>query len=281
MRFTTTSSSRDRERVGTTMRRSPGRSVDPFRPELYDAIAPGYYDRVYRRGRGVQWFWHHHRFAAVAQRLPRPLDRLIDLGCGPGTFLGNFHELYRRGVGMDIAAPQIEYARVVYDRPQLEFRVGDVTTVDPGPGFDAAVSIEVIEHLRSEDTHGFLASIYRVLAPGGTLVLTTPNYRSHWPVLEWLVSRLGPVDYREQHLNRFDSRRLRDEVEAAGFAVARVETFFVLAPFGAAVSRPLAEGALRWERRFLDRLGAELVLTAHKPADATPARPTNSDSSSG
>lgn len=273
-----------RLRSETTKRGRPAASsTDEFRPELYDAIAPGYYDQVYRRGRGVQWFWHHHRFAVVAHRLPRPAHRLIDLGCGPGTFLGNFGEFFRQGLGVDIAEPQIDYARRVYDRPGLDFQIGDITIIDPGPGFDAAVSIEVIEHLRSADTMGFLESIYRVLAPGGTLVLTTPNYRSLWPLLEWLVSRLGPVDYREQHLNRFDSRRLLRDATAAGFVDANVDTFFVLSPFAAALSRRLAEWLLHWEQRLFGRLGAELVLVAYKPAEAAvgSARATTSASSRG
>ena len=131
-----------------------------FRPELYDAIAPGYYDEVYRRGRGVQWFWHHYRFATVAGCLPAQMRRIVDLGCGPGTFLGNLEKPYEQALGIDIAAPQIQYANSHYARPGLEFRVADVTSLAAAEPFDAAVSIEVIEHLRPEDTSGFLAAIY-------------------------------------------------------------------------------------------------------------------------
>lgn len=236
-----------------------------FRPEQYDAIAPGYYDLVYRRGRGVQWFWHHHRFRVVAEGLPEGARRLIDLGCGPGTFLGNLKTPLARALGIDIAGPQIAYAQSRYQRPGLEFRVGDVTGLDRAERFDAAVSIEVVEHLRPEDAHGFLAAIFDLLEPGGTLVLTTPNYRSFWPVLEWLVSKKGPVDYLEQHINRYDRERLRREAEQVGFVDVRCQTFFVVAPFLAAVSGALADLVLRWERRLLPGLGAELALVARKP----------------
>ncbi|HEV7783771.1 MAG TPA: hypothetical protein VGQ28_00460, partial [Thermoanaerobaculia bacterium] len=59
-----------------------GRPDKPYLEHLYHAIEPGYYDRVYRRGRGTQWFWHHHRFRMVEELLPRPRDRILDLGCG-------------------------------------------------------------------------------------------------------------------------------------------------------------------------------------------------------
>jgi 2-polyprenyl-3-methyl-5-hydroxy-6-metoxy-1,4-benzoquinol methylase len=236
-----------------------------FDPAQYDAISPGYYDQVYRRGQGVQWFWHHHRFGVVAEGLPAGARRIIDLGCGPGTFLGHLQRPFERALGIDIAAAQISYAQEHYGRPGLEYRVGDVTGLDRAERFDAAVSIEVVEHLRPADAQPFLRAIHDLLEPGGTLVLTTPNYRSFWPLLEWLVSRIGPVDYLEQHINRFDRHRLRREVEQAGFADVRCGTFFVIAPFLAALSGSFAEVVLRWERRLLPFLGAELALVARKP----------------
>jgi len=245
--------------------RWPFRRGKDFNPELYDAISPGYYDLVYQRGRGVQWFWHHHRFGVVTEGLPDSPGDVIDLGCGPGTFLGNLQKPFERALGIDLAAPQIAYARSRYRRPGLEFRAGDVTLLDPAERFDVAVSIEVVEHLRPEDTRRFLSAIHDLLKPGGTLILTTPNYRSLWPLLEWLVSRIGPVDYLEQHINRFDARRLRHEVEEAGFTGVCTQTFFVIAPFLAAVSGGLAGRVLRWERRLLPALGAELALFARKP----------------
>jgi 2-polyprenyl-3-methyl-5-hydroxy-6-metoxy-1,4-benzoquinol methylase len=245
--------------------RWPFRRGADFKPELYDAISPGYYDLVYQRGQGVQWFWHHHRFGVVTEGLPDRPEGIIDLGCGPGTFLGNLQKPFAKALGIDLAGPQIAYAQSRYQRPGLEFRAGDVTLLDRAERFDAAVSIEVVEHLRPEDTRAFLASIHDLLKPGGTLVLTTPNYRSFWPLIEWLVSRIGPVDYLEQHINRFNARRLRREVEQAGFVDVRTQTFYVIAPFLAGISGRLADRVLRWERRLLPALGAELALFARKP----------------
>jgi 2-polyprenyl-3-methyl-5-hydroxy-6-metoxy-1,4-benzoquinol methylase len=238
-----------------------------FHPELYDATAPGYYDLVYRRGRGVQWFWHFARFREVAKRLPDSIQRIIDLGCGPGTFLGNLERPLDRAVGIDLASRQIGYAREHYGRPGLELRVGDTTMLDPAQDrFDAAVSIEVVEHLLAGDTQTLLASMRDLLVPGGTMVLVTPNYRSHWRFLEPLVSILGPIDYRKQHINRFHRKRLIREVEQAGFVDVRCEMFFVIAPFLAAISKQLAEFVLRFEKLALPFFGAELIVVARNPS---------------
>jgi len=238
-----------------------------------DELEAGYYDRVYRRGRGVQWFWHEHRFRTVEALLPAPCPRILDVGCGPGTFLGRLGWLFEYGLGVDVAAVQIEYARRTHVRPGLSFEVADVREIAGREPFDAVVGIEIIEHLRTADTQPFLRILCDLLRPGGTLVLTTPNYRSLWPVIERVVSRIGAVDYVRQHINPFTIRRLEDEVVQAGFCDVRIQTFFVLAPFAAMLSASIAGAMLRAERGLLPVLGAELVVRGQRPTSAAPATP--------
>lgn len=248
------------------MTRVPGPTREPDDPrDSYEKIAPGYYDEVYRRGAGVQWFWHRHRFAAVERWLPAGCQRLLDLGCGPGTFLGRLNRSAAYALGLDLAPAQIDYAVHRYGAPGREFRVADVRSLALEGSFDAVVSIEVIEHLPPGETRPFLDAIRRLLHPGGVVILTTPNYRSLWPLLEWAVSVKGPVDYRRQHLNPFTPRRLRAALLAAGFEDVEIATFYVLAPFLAGLSRRLAERTLAAERRWLPALGAELIASGRRP----------------
>lgn len=235
----------------------------PYLESLYHEIEPGYYDRVFRRGRGPQWFWHQHRFRIVRELLPERCARVLDLGCGPGTFLGTLKpSSFGYGLGLDLALAQIDYAERTYGRPGLEFRALDVRAFAGGEPFDAVTSIEVIEHLPIAETQAFLGTIRAVLKPGGTLVLTTPNYRSLWPLLERAVSTLGPIDYTRQHINPFTRPRLESALAEAGFGSIRSQTFFVLSPFAAAISKGLAGAMLNAERAVLPRWGAELAVCA-------------------
>ena len=236
-----------------------------FLASQYEGIAPGYYDQVYRRGRGVQWFWHEHRFREVDRLLPAAAARILDLGCGPGTFLGRLDRPTTTRLGIDLAAPQIEYARAHYAREGLEFRVGDVRELAATEErFDAVVSIELVEHLPRESVRPLLRAIRDLLVPGGALVMTTPNYRSLWPLLERAVSLRGPVDYTIQHINPYTPARLAKELAGAGLVVESVQTFFVLAPFAAALGTRTAERILGWERVLLPRAGAELAIRARR-----------------
>lgn len=238
-----------------------------YSPDPYLYLPAGYYDRVFRRGRGVQWFWHLERFCRVERAIPSGVESVLDLGCGPGTFLGRAERDFSSALGIDLAPAQIEYARRHYERRGLEFQVADVTALESSRRFDAVVAIEVIEHLPADGTAEILERIRGLVKPGGWAILTTPNYRSLWPLLEWAVSRVGPADYRAQHINRFTEDRARRELAAAGFEDIWSETFFVAAPFLAALSARLARAGLRLESRLLPRLGSEILVRGRRPAE--------------
>lgn len=236
-----------------------------FPSEQYTGSTPGYYDLAWRKGHGVQWFWHEVRFRAVEEFLPARLRRILDLGCGPGTFLGRLPVGFEEGLGLDLSPGQIAWAAEHYGRPGLAFQCADVRELSSEEPFDAVTSIEVIEHLPEDAEDGFLSSVRRLLVPGGRFVLTTPNYSSAWPVVERLVSQMGPIDYRVQHINPFTPDRLHRRLERAGFIDVEIRTFFVAAPFLAAINNKAATALLSAERRWLPRWGMELVAAAVSP----------------
>lgn len=71
-------------------------------------IPAGFYDAVYRQKVGVRFSWHDLKFRTVAAELGTP-RRLLDIGCGPGTFIGNYLPDVE-ALGLDISAAQIDYA---------------------------------------------------------------------------------------------------------------------------------------------------------------------------
>jgi len=100
--------------------------------------------------------------------------RLLDVGCGDGTFL---HKMQARGWkvdGVDFDRKAIENARLRY---KLELRHGDLASAGfPSSTFDAVTLNNVIEHV--PDPVGLLAEAWHVLKSGGRLVVITPNASS-------------------------------------------------------------------------------------------------------
>jgi len=199
----------------------------------YEARIPaGFYDKVYRRKCGVRYCWHDLKFRTVAALLGNP-RRALDIGCGPGTFIGN----YLPGVaalGIDISAAQIEYAIRTYGSAAHRFSTRPLASLaETGERFDAVTVVELIEHLTPAAAIRLLSEARALLAPDGILVVTTPNYRSLWPLIELGVNALSPVSYIEQHINKYRRALLAAHLSAAGYRDVSVRTGLGLAPFAA------------------------------------------------
>lgn len=195
-------------------------------------IPAGFYDKVYRRKIGVRYCWHDLKFRAVAGHLDGP-RRLLDIGCGPGTFIGNYLP-GTEALGVDLSASQVAYATESYGTASHRFSTRSLASLaDAGEHFDAVTMIELIEHLTPAAAIRLLSEARTLLAPGGVLVVTTPNYRSLWPLIELGVNAMSPVNYVEQHINKYRRGLLAAHLSAAGYRDISIKTAVGLAPFAA------------------------------------------------
>lgn len=77
-----------------------------------EEIPAGFCDSIYLRLGGVRFCWHDLKFRSVAAGLPRS-GKYLDIGCGPGTFIGNYLDDIE-ALGIDLSASQTEYANRHY-----------------------------------------------------------------------------------------------------------------------------------------------------------------------
>ena len=154
---------------------------------------------------------------------------VLDVGCGEGYGAALLAEVARRVLAVD-RPEAIRVASEHYRRPALEFRVFDVARLATlEEGFELVVSFQVIEHL--PDPSGFLAGLAACCAPGGLVIVTTPNrlmsvsenpyHLREWTAPELLALAL-PVLPTARVLGVHGSERVLAYERARGEAVARI-----------------------------------------------------------
>lgn len=141
--------------------------------------------------------------------------RIVELGCGyRATQLVALRDRMLEGTGVDFQiAPDVQ--RI----PGLSFHQGPIETtlpILPPTAFDVVLLISVLEHLR--DPAAALAAAYRLLRPGGTLLVNVPTWRGK-TFLEFSAFRLGlsPKVEMDDHKMYYDKRDLWPLLVRAGF----------------------------------------------------------------
>ena len=142
--------------------------------------------------------------------------RALDVGCGRGD-LGA--ELHARGWSVDGVDPSAD-ACAVARRRGIDARQGVLGALDPLPGnYDAVIFQHCLEHV--VDPRADLVLAYRLLRPGGRVIVTLPNWGS-WQRRRFR-DRWFPLEL-PRHRTHFTRRGLRAALEQAGFSELRLGT---------------------------------------------------------
>ena len=150
--------------------------------------------------------WEHlyrYRFALQFVRG----KRVVDVACGEGYGSAAMLRAGAAGViGLDVSPETCIHARQKYG---VDARPADAHCLPlADASVDTVVSFETIEHL--SDPPRFLDECRRILAPGGKLVISTPNksvYREHTPNNEFHTSELDESEFASLLASRFSLLR--------------------------------------------------------------------------
>jgi len=171
------------------------------------------YTRLAQQENVLWWFGLLRRnlFAVIdGLNLSAPGLKCADFGCGTGGFVAKLQERFPTWsvIGLDKSRSALEFARQNHG---AHFVRGDVQTPPFKAGsLDLIISVDVM-YSREVEPRRMLEGAFAALKPGGIVIVNNPAY-------QWLHS------YHDVFVNtarRYTARRIAEELNEAGFTVAR------------------------------------------------------------
>lgn len=197
---------------------------DPAQPPETRGIVLDKAARVYDLLIPVVTLWQDKRLSRRTAKLlaPAPSDKVLDIGCATGGMTLAAAQLLDAAqgglcIGLDAAPRMIAKARKKIGDLPCRFDIGVAEKLPYGDEvFDKAVSTLFFHHLDLTDKLAALREAYRVLKPGGTMLLVDVDIPTSW----WgrLCARSGEWLFQQPEIGENIDGKLRGLFAPAGFA---------------------------------------------------------------
>jgi 2-polyprenyl-3-methyl-5-hydroxy-6-metoxy-1,4-benzoquinol methylase len=157
-----------------------------------------------------------------------PRARVLDIGCGPGLFLGLLaafgYEV--EGIGFDTSASAIASARVMSSKTapgaRLQFLRLASDSAWPVGSFDVVVMIDVLHHIPVQAQRHFFVRATQKVSPGGILLYKDMCRRPYWKAL---LNRLHDLVVAQQWIHYVPADRVEQWAAECGLASEVRENF--------------------------------------------------------
>lgn len=169
---------------------------------------PDEYSKMYTLEDRYWWFVgrRHLALKLLRQYTSAECPLTMDIGCGTGAVLKELVK-WARPVGLDMSPLALGFCR---DRNLRNLILANGEKLPlTSESLDAIIGLDIFEHI-PDDAAAF-SECFRVLNPGGTLVLSVPAFKSLW----------GPHDIALMHMRRYRRAEISQRLKAAGFEVQR------------------------------------------------------------
>ena len=189
-------------------------------------------------------FWYFAKKTAIMRYIPQNInENVLDVGCGSGVITKYLSDFGANAVGIDCNNEAIKFAEATFENNNCKFVNGLVDKeYNFDFQFDKIYCLELIEHIYYNQGLDMLNNFGRFLKPSGKVFLTTPNYYSLWPLIEFSMDKLHLSNQmnKVQHVEHYNINKLKKIIEESGFTIKTLKTNCFIAPWIAPLSWQLA-----------------------------------------
>lgn len=199
---------------------SQHQEITHFAPALSQSNAgfpPESFARLFTKESNNFWFSNRNQLInwALKEHFPGA-SNLLGIGCGTGFVLAGISEAFPH---LEINGSEIFTNGLIHAATRLRaaklFQM-DARAIPFVEEFDVIGAFDVLEHI--EEDEAVLVQMRSALRPGGGIILTVPQHRFLWSV----------VDEYSCHVRRYEAKELEDKLTRSGFSIERRTSFVSL-----------------------------------------------------
>ena len=143
---------------------------------------------------------------------PQHGEKVLDAGCGTGIFTLDVLSAGASTVGLELSLPMLRRAGRKLEGHPFHMVRGDMRDLPFADNmFDKAISVTAIEFI--EDARGAVSELFRVIKPGGCIVVATLNSLSPWASRRETEGKKGHPIFKQAFFRSPDDMRTLSQVE--------------------------------------------------------------------
>lgn len=161
-----------------------------------------YYRRQFECSCGVIAWSHSSRFKVALQLLGDNPQKVLDYGCGDGTFLAMAADRIQQGQGADVSTYMINSCKNRFANvPNLSFAKADELDQSYDQSFDVITCMETLEHCLEPTVEIVLKDLARLVSPQGKVIISVPIEIGPTFVfkqtIRWIAGKTSLPEYRD------------------------------------------------------------------------------------
>lgn len=196
-------------------------------------IPPDYQYKAIRSKNYLQANWHRNKIFVIQKLLNLNKNTsVMDLGPGSGNFELTFWKKVKNILAVDYNNEAISFLtkqlslRHIKNVKTLIADIRDLYKRKDVEKYDYIVLADVIEHIRVSEAQKVVSQLRNFLNKDGKVMVITPNYKSTWFFLEWILDKITLLPkFNHQHLAKFYKGNLTRMFVKQGYRVDKISSF--------------------------------------------------------